>query len=54
MANQELKPPGLTPSAVSQAQKQTKMPKGIHPAAAAATKWTNKSLTSKEMLFYLR
>ena len=43
------KTPGLTPSPVSQELKQTKMPKGIHYGALAATKWTNRSLTSKEM-----
>ena len=54
MANQVPKIPGLTPSLVSQAQKQTKMPRWIHHGAAAATKWTNTSLTSKQMFFSLR
>ena len=54
MANQGTKIPGLTPSAVSQAQKQTKKPEWIHHGAAAATKWTNTSLTSEEMFFFLR
>ena len=54
MANQGPKTPRVTPSPVSQAQKQTKMPRGIHYGAAAATKWTNTSLTSKEMFFFLR
>ena len=30
------------------------MPRGIHYGATAATKWTNTSLTSKEMFFLLR
>ena len=30
------------------------MPSGIHYGAAAATEWTNTSLTSKEMFFLLR
>ena len=34
--------------------RQTKVPRGIHYGAAAATKWTNASLTSKEMFFLLR
>ena len=54
MANQGPKIPGRTPSPVSQAQKQTKMPGGIHYGAIAATKWTNTSLTSKEMFFFFR
>ena len=54
MANQGPKIPGRTPSPVSQAQKQTKMPRGIHYGATAATKWTNTSLTSKEMFFFFR
>ena len=33
---------------------QKKMPRWIHHGAAAATKWTNTSLTSKEMFFLLR
>ena len=54
MANQGPRIPGLAPSPVSQAQKQTKMPRWIHHGAAAATKLTNMSLTSKEMFFFLR
>ena len=54
MANQGPTIPGLMPSPVSQAQKQTKMPRGVHHGAAAATKWTNTSLTSKEIFFFLR
>ena len=34
--------------------KTNKMPRGIHYGAAAATKWTNTSLTSRGMLFLLR
>ena len=30
------------------------MPRGIHYSATAATKWTNTSLTSKEMFFLFR
>ena len=30
------------------------MPTGIHYGATAATKWTNISLTSKEMFFFFR
>ena len=45
---------GVYPSPVSQAQKQTKMPRGIHYGATAATKWTNTSLTSKEMFLFFR
>ena len=30
------------------------MPRWIHHGAAAATKWTNTSLTSKEIFFFLR
>ena len=33
-------------------KKQTKIPRGIHYGATAATKWTNTSLTSKEMFFF--
>ena len=54
MANQGPIIPGLTPAPVPQAQKQTKMPRWIHHGATAATKWTNTSLTSKEMFFFLR
>ena len=54
MANQGPKIPKITPSPVSQAQKRTKMPNRIHHGAAAATNWTNTSLTSKEMFFFLR
>ena len=32
----------------------TQIPRGSHYGAAAATKWTNTSLTSKEMFFFLR
>ena len=45
---------GGTPSPVSQAQKQTRIPTRIHHGATAATKWTNTSLTSKEMFFFLK
>ena len=31
-----------------------KMPRGIHYVATAATKWTNTSLTSKEMFFFFK
>ena len=31
-----------------------KMPRGIHYGAPAATKWTNTSLTSKEIFFFFR
>ena len=31
-----------------------KMPRGIHYGATAATKWTNTSLTPKEILFFFR
>ena len=31
-----------------------KMPRGIHYGVTAATKWTNLSLTSKEMFFFFR
>ena len=34
--------------------KKKKMPRGIHYGATAATKWTNTSLTSKEMFFFFR
>ena len=34
--------------------KTNKIPRWIHHGAAAATKWTNTSLTSKEMFFLLR
>ena len=48
------KNPQIKPSAVSQAQKQTKMPRGTHYGALAATKWTNMSLTSKDLFFFFR
>ena len=35
-------------------RKTNKMPREIHYGAAAATEWTNTSLTSKEMFFLLR
>ena len=34
--------------------KTNNIPRGIHYGALAATKWTNTSLTSKEMFFFLR
>ena len=34
--------------------KANKMPRGIHYGATAATKWTNTSLTSKEIFFFFR
>ena len=54
MANQGGKIPGWAPSPVSVAQKQTKMPRGIHYSGTAVTKRTNTSLTSKEMFFFFR
>ena len=46
--------PRMSALTISQAQKQTKMPRGIHYGATAATKWTNTSLTSKEIFFFFR
>ena len=48
------KSPDERPHPSPKHKKKTKIPRGIHYGATAATKWTNTSLTSKEMFFFFR
>ena len=48
------KSPDERPHLSPHSQKQTKCQREIHYGATAATKWTNTSLTSKEIFFFFR
>ena len=47
-------PPSMSQGHMKSPHTQTKCQGGIHYGATAATKWTNTSLTSKEIPFFFR